>query len=153
MDEDVERKRAFAGTRAQELREEEHGLRRRLFRIRAAGWPLLVASILCPVAAGATALWKPLGENWIWVVEVLSLAGAGAAALHKALGCDAYQASLCRTLQSLRALVEDFQAVAACADAELPAALQRAEAERRTFRVGTADLPPQRPAAAEAAAA
>jgi hypothetical protein len=144
MNEDIRRIRDMAVTRAARLEEEEAGLRRRLLGVRTAGWPLLVISIVCPVAAGASALWKPWGESAAWIIAVFSFAGAAAAALHKALGCDSYQANCCRTLQSLRSLAEDFQALDTWDDADLKRAFDELETRRRVLRAKIDDLPPKR---------
>lgn len=141
---DIARYRDFSVARATQLANEDLVLRRWLTRVRFGGWPLLVAGIVLPVAAGAAALWRELGPQYDYLVPLFSFGGAACVALHRGLNCEAYQASLKRTCQIVRSVMEDFEAVAAVPDGAVEAAYKAADARLRELRATSTDLPPRR---------
>jgi hypothetical protein len=112
--------------------------------VRIGGWPLLIASLVLPVAAGSVSLWTALGDDHKLLIAGLSFGGAAAVALHKGLNCEAYQGSLKRTAQLVRGITEAFEAVEALPDAEVADAVRAAEASLRELRAKSTDLPPKR---------
>lgn len=137
---DTARYREFAGVRAHQLRDEDLQLRKRLV----GGWPLLLLSLACPVAAGAAALWNEITPQYAWVVPLFSFVGAISVALHRGFNCETYQTSLKRTAQILRSVMEGFEAVVAVPDAAVQDAYKAADARLRELRTTSSDLPPRR---------
>jgi hypothetical protein len=143
--EQIERYRQLAGMRVKQLADEDLTLRRWFRTVRIFGLPLFILSIICPVAAGSVALAEllPLDQRTA-VIAALSFVGAATVALHRGLQCETYQAALLRTIQSVRSIMEDFEAVYAAPDNDVPGCLKHAEARLRELRASSKDLPPKR---------
>lgn len=143
MEDDVTDCLEFAASRIRQLDDEAAQLRSRLVWIRIVGLPLLVLSIVCPIAAGSIAIGTLLGPANP-LIAILSFVGAAAVAMHRLLGCDTHQAALRRGIQSLRSLVETYEALSIAAKAEVRTKLEAAEARLAEVRASNADLPPTR---------
>ena len=141
MANDISLHRKLAQVRAKQLADEDEILRRWLVRVRLFGWPLLILSLVFPVAAGSLAL---LDDKYKALVAFLSFAGAAAIAVHGGLHCETYQQALKRTIQTIRSIIEDYESVAALSDAEVVAAFKRTEARLQELRANSTDLPPKR---------
>jgi hypothetical protein len=126
------------------LADEEETLRQWLVRVRAVGWPLVVVAFVCPVAAGSAAVTGALASSGWPVVAILSFVGAAAVAIHRGLQCESYQEGLSRTIQSVRSIGEDFEAVVGVPDAEVAAGFKAAEARLRDLRASGSDMAPKR---------
>jgi hypothetical protein len=136
--------RSLARLRVEQLEDEDGVLRTWLFRVRVLGWPLLGLALVCPVAVGSMSASEALGGKRAWIVALVSFAGAAAIALHRGLHCETYQQALKRTIQSVRSIVEEFEAISAVPEPDLPAAFAKAEARLRELRATSEDLPPKR---------